>query len=370
MKESHGKTGFTTGSCAAAAAKGAAWMLLGGSRPGRIKIDTPAGITYEPEIEDIKINENTAGCAVRKQSGDDPDITDGALICASAEILKDGRGEVLIEGGEGVGVVTRPGLDQSVGSAAINSVPRKMIEKEVREVMDLMDFHDSLRIVISVPEGRRLAEKTFNPRLGIVGGISIIGTTGIVEPMSTKALLGTIRVELAQKKAGGAEIAVVSPGNYGLDFMREHYGYDLDKAVKCSNFIGEAVDIARECGFRKMLLVGHIGKLVKVSGGIMNTHSREADARMELLAAAALHCHAPHETVMSVLGSVNTEEAYRFLSEAGVGEACGRYLIKRISWYLNKRSGSEMNVQCLMYSGIFGLLGKTELAEEWLLCDR
>lgn len=182
-----------------------------------------------------------------------------------------------IDGGDGVGRVTKPGLDQPVGNAAINHVPREMIEKEVREVCELLDFKGTLDITISVPKGNELAERTFNPRLGIVGGISILGTSGIVEPMSSQALIDTIRVELRQRYSLGYDYVAVAPGNYGLDFMKESYGYDLDRSVKCSNFIGETIDMAADMGFKRMLLTGHIGKLIKVAGGIMNTHSREAD---------------------------------------------------------------------------------------------
>ena len=219
--------GFTTGSCAAAASKAAAFMLLSGQKKLQIEIDTPAGVKYNPQIEEIEIGEGYVSCAVRKQSGDDPDITNGTLVFSRVsycdgnnnqvvndenkhydnrneaantndEIIKNRK--VYIDGGKGVGRVTRPGLDQPVGNAAINSVPRKMIEAEVKQVMDLFDYDKSLEVIISVPEGEELAAKTFNPRLGIEGGISIIGTTGIVEPMSTKVLLDTIMVELRQMK--------------------------------------------------------------------------------------------------------------------------------------------------------------------------
>lgn len=341
-------------------------MLLGGTRRESIRIKTPAGIPFAAEVLDINIKENAASCAVRKRSGDDPDVTDGALIYARAGLLADENGEIAIEGGEGVGVVTRPGLDQPVGSAAINSVPREMIRREVREVMALFDCRHSVRIVISVPEGREMAEKTFNHRLGIEGGISIIGTTGIVEPMSTKALLDTIRVEIRQRRAMKEEVLVIAPGNYGLRFLKEAYGYDLDRAVKCSNFIGETLDMAGELGFRKVLLLGHVGKLIKVSGGIMNTHSREADARMELMAAAAVRAGAGKETVLAVLDSVNTEEACGHLAEAGIVEACFSHIMERISYYLNKRAAEGMNVECLVYSNEWGLLGKTPGAEAYL----
>lgn len=358
--------GFTTGSCSAAAAKAATYMLLGGNRKNRISIDTPAGIKYEPELEDITIQENQVSCAVRKDGGDDPDITSGTLIYASVSLVSDGKGQVYIEGGKGVGTVTRPGLDQKPGNAAINSVPRTMIQDEVSQVMQLFDCQDSVRVVISVPEGEELARKTFNPRLGIEGGISIIGTSGIVEPMSTKAILDTIKVELRQKLEEGQDTAVVSPGNYGLDFMKKHYGYDLDKAVKCSNFIGETIDMVKDMGFKNMILVGHIGKLIKVSGGIMNTHSKEADCRMELMAAAAIKCGASHECLVNIIDSLTTEEAYGFLVNDGIDRECMVYIMKRIELFLNKRSGDNLNIQCIVYSNEFGFMGQTDGAADMM----
>ena len=271
--------GFTTGSCAAAAAKAAAYMLLSGRQKNTITIETPKGIPYTAEILEITRGEKAVQCAVRKDGGDDPDITSGALIYAEVSLTDHTRTQVTdmrihIDGGIGVGRVTKPGLDQPVGNAAINHVPREMIAKEVLEVCDLMDYKGNLQVIISVPEGEAIAKQTFNPRLGIVGGISILGTSGIVEPMSNQALLDTIRVELNQRRAEGFDYIAVAPGNYGLDFMKKAYGYDLDKSVKCSNFIGVTIDMAVECGFTRMLLTGHIGKLIKVAGGIMNTHSK------------------------------------------------------------------------------------------------
>ncbi|MBO5284107.1 MAG: cobalamin biosynthesis protein CbiD, partial [Lachnospiraceae bacterium] len=259
--------GFTTGSCAAAAAKAAAYMLLTGKKKTQITIETPKGIPYTARILDIVSGEREVSCAVEKDGGDDPDVTTGALIYAKVSLAGDTGGEIRIDGGRGVGRVTEPGLDQPVGNAAINHVPREMITREVGQVCAVTDYQGSLLVEISVPGGERLAEHTFNPRLGIVGGISILGTSGIVEPMSTRAILDTIRVELNQRRAQGFDTVAVSPGNYGLDFMKTAYGYDLDKSVKCSNFIGDTLDMAVELGFRRLLLTGHIGKLIKVAGG-------------------------------------------------------------------------------------------------------
>ena len=377
--------GFTTGSCAAAAAKAAAYMLLTGREKTEITIETPKGIPYTAQIRNICRKEQEVSCAVEKDGGDDPDITTGALICAKvsfAEITdrkareepgrKNGTGhapeqaQVVIDGGIGVGRVTKPGLDQPVGNAAINHVPREMIEREVLQVCQVLDYRGILSVEISVPEGEKLAEKTFNPRLGIVGGISILGTSGVVEPMSTQAILDTIRVELRQQRALGREDVVISPGNYGLDFLKNTYHYDLDKSVKCSNFIGDTIDMAVENGFEAMLLTGHIGKLIKVAGGIMNTHSREGDCRMELITSSALSAGADADTARQILSCVTTEEAVNVLKKAGLCEKTMELIMQKIMFYLNKRAAGKIAVACILYSNEHGGLGESAGAAELL----
>ena len=357
--------GFTTGSCAAAAAKAAAYMLLTGREKTEITIETPKGILYTAQLVDITRKEREVSCAVEKDGGDDPDVTTGTLIYAKVSFGVQSKQMVHIEGGNGVGRVTKPGLDQPVGNAAINHVPREMIEKEVLQVCEFADYKGSLYIEISVPDGERIAKQTFNPRLGIVGGISILGTSGIVEPMSNQAILDTIRVELNQKRAEGFEHVVVSPGNYGLDFMQRTYGYDLDKSVKCSNYIGCTVDMAVKLGFQKMLLTGHIGKLIKIAGGIMNTHSGEGDCRMELLAAFAVRHGVESGKVCQILECATTEEAVRILGEAGKRQEVMDYAMERICYYLDKRAKGKLQIDCIMYANDFGELAKSKGAAKW-----
>ena len=390
--------GFTTGSCAAAAAKAAAYMLLTGKKKSQITIQTPKGISFHAEILDISRQERMVRCAVRKDGGDDPDVTTGALVYATVTLRDEeaeieekwqegsggkscGRGQkealvgkstadedkpqIWIDGGIGVGRVTKPGLDQPVGNAAINHVPREMITKEVEEVCRLADYRGGLLVEISVPGGEELAQKTFNPRLGILGGISILGTTGIVEPMSNQAILDTIRVELNQRRVAGYDYVAISPGNYGLDFLKAAYGYDLDRSVKCSNFIGQTMDMAVELGFKRVLLTGHIGKLIKVAGGIMNTHSREADCRMELLAAFAVRFQVPEERIQEMLECVTTEEAVRILKECRKEREVMDYAMERICYYLDKRVKGQLQIACCMYSNEFGELAKSKEAAEW-----
>lgn len=366
--------GFTTGSCAAATAKAAAYMLLTGKLKRKITIETPKGIPYTAKLVDISRKEREVSCAVEKDGGDDPDITTGALIYARVSFAENNVGTdtfagketlIKIDGGTGVGRVTKPGLDQPVGNAAINHVPREMIEKEVMQVCRLVDYKGGLRVEISVPDGEKLAQQTFNPRLGIVGGISILGTTGIVEPMSNQAILDTIRVELNQRRAQGFDYVAVSPGNYGLDFMKKAYGYDLDRSVKCSNFIGDTIDMAVELGFKKMLLTGHIGKLIKVAGGIMNTHSKEADCRMELLAAFSVKEGVEIEKIRQVLDCVTTEEAIPILEDSGKLPAIMETIVERICFYLEKRAKGKLQIDCILYANEFGELAKSKEAVKW-----
>lgn len=365
------KYGFTTGSCAAAASKAAAYMLLLGTEKKEIQIETPKGIIYNAGILDIKKEKGSVSCAVKKYSGDDPDITNGMLIYAkvSLEELYDISSSAVIDidGGKGVGRVTMPGLDQPVGNAAINHVPREMITREVLQVCTLADFHGRLKVIIMADGGEEIAKNTFNPRLGIVGGISIIGTSGVVEPMSSQALLDTIRLELGQKRTQGFRCAAVSPGNYGLDFMKEAYGYDLDKSTKCSNFIGETIDMASELGFEALLLTGNIGKLVKVAGGIMNTHSRQADCRMEIMASAALRAGMAGEDVLKILDCVVTDEALDIIDGASRLEKVMDILLEKILFYLNKRAAGKIEVECIIYSNKLGELAKSKGADKWLI---
>ncbi|MGM9607676.1 MAG: cobalt-precorrin-5B (C(1))-methyltransferase CbiD [Oscillospiraceae bacterium] len=356
------RLGYTTGSCAAAAAKAAAWMLLTGRRREHISLVTPKGITLELAVREITVTENTVSCAIEKDSGDDPDVTKGTQIFAA--VSRSDTPCIAIDGGVGVGRVTKRGLDQPVGAAAINSVPRRMIRENVEEVCRLADYHGGLSVIISAPEGGALAKKTFNPRLGIEGGISILGTTGIVEPMSEQALVDTIRVELAQRRASGADYVLLTPGNYGSDFIRDGLGIDPDQAVQTSNFIGDALDICRELDFKGALLVGHIGKLVKIAGGMFNTHSKYGDCRMEILAAQAAACGVSPAGAAEILDCVACDDALRILQEEEIYEVTLRRLTRRVHRLLTIRAGEDMEIGAVLFSKVYGLLGKTDNTEQ------
>ncbi|MCI9056155.1 MAG: cobalamin biosynthesis protein CbiD [Oscillospiraceae bacterium] len=362
------RLGYTTGSCAAAAAKAAAVMLLTGRRLETVALLTPKGIRLELEVREVETGPGYVSCAIAKDAGDDPDVTDGALIFA--RVSRREEPGIVIDGGPGVGRVTKPGLDQPVGAAAINSVPRRMIRENLEEVCALADWSGGLEAVISVPEGERLAKKTFNPRLGIAGGISILGTTGIVEPMSDGALVGTIRAELSQRRAAGDCYVLLTPGNYGSEFIRDGLGLDPALAVQTSNFIGDALDLCRELGFSGALLVGHVGKLVKLAGGMLNTHSRWGDCRMEILAAHAGAAGAPPERLGELLECAACDDALRILREAGVYRETLERLTRRAAFHLSARAGEDLEVGTVLFSKVYGILGRTENAEALLNCIR
>ena len=358
------RMGYTTGSCAAAAAKAAAWMLLTGKPLETIRLLTPKGIPLELEVLERDISPDMARCAIRKDSGDDPDVTDKTLIFA--EVRRTAEPGVLIDGGPGVGRVTKRGLDQPVGNAAINSVPRQMIRENLEEVMRLTDWTGGLSVIISAPDGERLAKKTFNPRLGIVGGISILGTTGIVEPMSETALVETIHVELRQRRETGADYVLITPGNYGSDFIKGSLGLRDGKETQVSNFIGDGIDLCRELGFRGFVLVGHIGKLVKIAGNMLNTHSKYGDCRMDIMAACGAACGLRRERVREMLDCAACDDALRILQEEGIYEETLKLLTERIAGNLRHRAGEELESGVLVFSNVYGILGETENARDLL----
>lgn len=356
------RMGYTTGSCAAAAAKGAVKMLLSGEPLTQVELMTPKGILLNLELLDITRESDRVSCAVRKDGGDDPDTTNGILVYALVERRKEPG--IVLDGGQGVGRVTKPGLWQKVGEAAINRVPRTMILREIEEACTEADYEGGIAVVISVPEGEKVAAKTFNPRLGIQGGISILGTSGIVEPMSEAALVESIRVEMRQKVEQGEEYLLVTPGNYGADYLREHMELPFEKNMKCSNYVGETIDMAIELGVKGILFVSHIGKFVKVGAGIMNTHSHSADGRMEVLCAQALRAGADGDTAREILSCNTTDEALEVLETKGLLPETMKLLTERIQFYLNHRSYSQILLGAVIFSNVQGYLGMTADAPE------
>jgi cobalt-precorrin-5B (C1)-methyltransferase len=353
------RRGHTTGTCATAASKAAAEMLIAGKDVLSVKVLTPKGIALDLPVEDISRGDGWVQCAVRKDGGDDIDVTDGHLVYSRVGVVDAG---IKIDGGPGVGRVTKKGLDQPVGSAAINRVPRSMISEALEGIRMTLGYDGGFDVVISIPNGQELAEKTFNPRLGIEGGISILGTSGIVEPMSEKAVVDTIKAEISIRKEEGRKSLLVVPGNYGTGYIGTIGGLDPESAVRCSNYIGEALDCACELGFEEFLLVGNLGKLVKLAGGIMNTHSREADARMEILAANAALAGASAETVRRIMGCISTDDALDFLGGDLMLKTM-EIMSEKMEFYMNRRTGGKMKCGAFIFSSKYGMIGRTPEAE-------
>ena len=356
------RCGYTTGSCATAAAKAAATMLLKGERVATVRIDTPKGVVLELEPLEVELAEQYVSCAIRKDSGDDPDDTNGVLVFAKVE--KVAEPGVHIEGGVGVGRVTKPGLACAVGGPAINPTPRRMITAEVGSVMEQAGYSEGLLVTISIPEGVEIAKKTFNPRLGIIGGLSVLGTSGIVEPMSEKALIETMYVEMRAQKARGNKHLLVFFGNYGEDFTRDVMQLDLEGAVTCSNFVGELLDYAVFLGFETLLLIGHSGKLVKLAQGVMNTHSKYADCRTELFALEAMFHGASIEVGQEIYHCLTTDEVTKILKREQIFEPVMDKVTERIDFYMQHRVHGKIKTAAFMFSNVYGILGKTKAADE------
>ena len=376
------RCGYTTGSCAAAAARAATELLIAGEAVPAVTLLTPAGIEVVIEVEEHDAGPGWAECAVQKDSGDDPDVTNGALVYARVE--RSDEPGIRIDGGVGVGRVTREGLDQPVGAAAINSTPRRMIREQVEAALALISpdegapsispkegaFQASfdleqqgLLVTISIPAGVELAAKTFNPRLGIEGGISVLGTGGIVRPMSEDALIASIELEMRMLYERGVRDLLVVPGNYGRDFACGQLKLNMDEAVSCSNYFGATLDAACVLGFERVLIVGHIGKMAKVAGGIMNTHSRVADCRVEVLAAHAALAGAPQPVVAQIMSAATTDAAIDVLKEAELNQATMASLMRNLADKLNHRVADRLQVEAIVFSNVHGVLGETPGAE-------
>lgn len=306
------RKGYTTGSCATAAAKVAALMVLRQHIIHQVSIVTPSGVTLNLNVEVPQIEGQQAVAAIRKDGGDDVDATHGMLIFA--RVTLNDSGEIVLRGGEGVGTVTRKGVGLPLGSAAINRTPRQTIEAAVREAIGPARGAD---VEIFAPEGEARAQKTYNARLGILGGISILGTTGIVTPMSEESWKRSLSLELEIKRAAGLSRVVLVPGNHGERFVREQLGIDSDVVVTMSNFVGYMLDEAVRLGFQQIVLIGHPGKLIKIAAGIFHTHSHIADARMETLVAHLALLGAPLELLTLVSDCDTTEAAMEHIDAFG-----------------------------------------------------
>ena len=351
--------------CAAAASQAAAILLLTGSAPAEIRLLTPGGVTFNLPVEQASLHDGEAVCAVRKDAGDDPDITNGVLISSAVRRADSG---IVIDGGSGVGRVTRPGVAEPVGEAAINPGPRAQIKAALERAAQENGYEGGFSVVLSVENGEELALQTYNSHLGIIGGISILGTSGIVEPMSEKALVDTICLEMDSLYAAGQRVAFLCPGNYGADFARETLELDLERAVKCSNYIGEAFDHAVVCGYPEILLVGHAGKLVKLAAGVMNTHSSVADARQEIFTAHAALCGAGRETLELLMQAVSVDACIELLDREGVRESVMARIQDEMEKRIARRLKGRAAAEFIMFTTKYGVLAQSAGAAR--LCEK
>ena len=340
------REGFTTGSCAAAAALACCLWQRDGICPERVAIVVPEGRTYAPEI----VPHEGGRCGVVKDSGDDPDITNGMEVIASVEVGGE-DGPVSFRAGEGVGVVTQPGLRVPVGEPAINPVPRRMIEAAVRSVFPSR----AVWVTISIPGGAEVACKTFNPRLGIEGGLSVLGTSGIVRPMSDEALRDSLYEELRMRVAQGHTRLIYTFGNQGEEAMRGLFpGIPI---VQVSNETGWMLDAALELGVKRILLGGHPGKLVKVAAGVMQTHSRMADSRREAIITQLALMAAPLGLIEAVYASNTTDAAISAVHAAGFDGVWNR-LAEAAQRYCSLRVRGEIAIDVAFVDGKGGILGR------------
>ena len=353
MSSTELKKGFTTGTCAQAATKGACIMLANRKLVDEVDVETPSGAKLRIGLLRPELGDDFARCAVVKDAGDDPDVTDGAIVCAEVRLTD--KSEIEIKGGEGVGKATKPGLAVRVGEWAINPTPKKMI---IAEASKFLSKGKGLEVTISVPGGEELARKTYNPRLGIVGGISIIGTTGIVEPKSLDAYKASLSLELDVMSAEGYNRAVFVLGYVGMKFCQEALGIKEDSIIKTGDHVGFMLEEAAKRKFKEALLVGHIGKLIKVANGQFNTHSKFGDNRVDSIARYAASCGANEEILKSILKETTAEATINVLRENGLTKAFER-IAADVSERASELTGGKMKIDCIILSLEGEVLAKT-----------
>lgn len=343
------REGVTTGTCAAAAAKASALGVLGEKIPDLVEVVSPAGRSFL--LETFPLGKGRYGAV--KDSGDDPDATDGMTVIAEVSVLEH-DGPINFFAGEGVGTVTLPGLKVPVGEPAINPVPREMIEDAVRSVIG----GRGANVTISVPGGEERAKRTFNPRLGIKGGISILGTTGVVKPMDEESIYASLTLELQTFAAEGRETVAVTFGNTGENALRKAFSIEGRCVMQSGNYIGYVFDEMARLGLKRVLLCGHPGKLLKIAAGSFNTHNRIADGRMEALCTQAAIAGAKPEDVKRLYDCRTTEEAMDIIAELGF-EQIWTTLAGVVSSRCDKRSFGDISVETVFIDNSGRVLGMT-----------
>ncbi len=352
--------GYTTGSCATAVVKAALTMLLEQHTVDSISIDTPKGWTITIPVFEARYTETEASCYVIKDAGDDPDVTDGLHIYGKVRLSEEG---ITIRAGEGIGRVTKKGLSIPIGEPAINPVPRQMMYDVANE---LLGKDKGCDILLWIPKGAEIATRTFNAKLGIVGGISIIGTTGIVEPMSEEAFMESVKLEMDIKRAEGNEALIFVFGNYGETFVRQHMTLSevfMSSMIKTSNFVAPLLTHAGHIGIRKIHYIGHIGKMVKIAAGMPNTHSRYGDNRMETLVACGQHIGMKQDMLTTIAHCNTTAEVVDIVKGHKDEQAFYQHIVDQAQHYCKSYAGQGVSIECSMFCDD-RLLGTTKLEDK------
>lgn len=348
--------GYTTGSSATAATKAALMYLLDDGKHDilEVTIKLPSGNPLTISVNSLEKKENSVLASVIKDGGDDPDVTHGLEIFSKVTLRKDLK--INIFGGIGVGKITKKGLPVAPGNSAINPVPLKMIRETVEEMLPEGLGAD---VEIFVPKGEETAKKTLNAKLGIIGGISILGTTGIVKPMSEESWKASLAIELkmALENAGNGE-AIFLFGNRGKQYLGDNFDDNISQAIVISNFVGYMFDRACEFEAKKIYFIGELGKFVKVAGGIFHTHSRVSDAKMEILTANALLVGESTENMKKIMASNTTEEATKYIEKTEVYNLLAEKAKQKCEEYC-RRNGWELEVETLIISAEKEVLGNS-----------
>lgn len=368
--------GYTTGACVAAGAKAAALYMQDSLTADVVEITALDGTRLLIPVKKIeKLAEDSLAPVIRaevvKDAGDDPDITNGTSVfvtltlARSEDDLKAVPGvsvrheHILFEAGEGIGHATKPGLSLSVGEPAINPGPRQLVHNSLLEAFG---SPRPCRVRIDIPAGRELAKKTLNPVLGIEGGISIIGTTGVLRPMSEEAFKESLVPQIKVARAAGFDTQIFVPGKIG-ERIAASWGLPEAGMVQTSNFIGYMLEAAAEIGLKRILLFGHIGKLAKVAAGVFHTHNRVGDARLEVLAAYSGAMGMPGEGIERILGAVTTEEALPVIAEYGLERVYER-IAARASYRAERLIFNKVQVGTVLVTLQGELLGMDDRARE------
>jgi len=358
--------GYTTGACSAAGAYSALYFLKNNEKLDFVEILNLKGESLIIPIKNIEKHGNIAIATVKKFSGEDIDITNGMDIKIEVKLENFDESDnncnaVEITGGEGVGIVTKLGLQVNPGEYAINPKPREMIEKNL---ISLLNDFEKLNVKISVPNGDEISKKTLNPKLGIIGGISILGTTGIVRPMSNDAYKESLTPQIDVALANNFKNLIFVPGNIGTKYAKMVLNAEEDQIIEVSNFWDYMLDKALEKGVTDITVFGHAGKLVKLAGGIFDTHSKVADARNEILCSYTSMVSKDDELLKKILYSNTTEEIIEYLTEKNILSEVFELVSKRIVERLSLR-WNRINFSCVVIDMKGNVLGKSNYSGEW-----